>query len=242
LRARSWRRRTCSSATSAGTGYVTRPVTWSGSSSRSNHSEPPHERARPDSPTRTPRRFRPSARASSVSPIASSEARQTPATWCKTHGCADKAPIAARCGTPSRFSPPPRLDSRSTSPNRPEHDARSTSTRGSPSRSTSRPTSRTARSAPKRSTGGARAPREPVSHRTSRLRAPRTVRLPLTACPPALHGQARRRDDHERALLARLAGLPPPEPRPGSSCKAQPKLANNPDTSPPPRRVPAVHA
>jgi hypothetical protein len=43
-----------------------------------------------------------------------------------------------------RFSPPPRLDSRSTSPNRPEHDARPTSARGSPSRSTSRPTSRSA--------------------------------------------------------------------------------------------------
>jgi DNA-directed RNA polymerase specialized sigma24 family protein len=54
--------------------------------------------------------------------------------------------------------------------------------------------------------------------------------------------KGRRREDHERALLACFAGLPPPELRPGSSCKAQPKLANNPDTGPPPRRVPAVHA
>ena len=38
----------------------------------------------------------------------SSQARQTPTTWCKTRGWADKASIAARCGTPASFSAPPR--------------------------------------------------------------------------------------------------------------------------------------
>ena len=55
--------------------------------------------------------------------------------------------------------------------------------------------------------------------------------------PPAF--MAKRAARGSRAFTSRTPrGLPPPEPRTRSSCNAQPKLADNPGTSPPGRRVP----
>ena len=160
-----------------------------------------------------------------MSPIASSEAPQTPRTWCKTPGCADNAAIAARCGTPSRCSPPPRLDSRSTSPNRPEHDA---SSKLHIDTWLPEPVDIEADLAHSSERAEALDRRCSCSSRTCLpWNEPPTCsakRSTPNRLPPAFHDQARRPDDHERALLARLAGLPPLEPRPGSFWNAQPKL------------------
>jgi hypothetical protein len=87
-----------------------------------------------------------------------------------------------RCGTPSRS----RRRHDSTRDQR--HPMGQSTTRDphrhmAPRAGRHRGRPRAARSAPKRSSARCSCSSRPVSHRTSRLRAPRSVRLPLTACP-----------------------------------------------------------
>ena len=104
------RRRTCSSATSVGTGYVRRPVHERRASRSITASH--HMSAHPD-PTRTPRSFRPSARAPAFGGlrVLGSTANADDVVQ-ETRGCADKAPITPARSDAVSVSPPPRLDSR----------------------------------------------------------------------------------------------------------------------------------